>query len=117
MLDDLASKLGAFGDVVARLARELVARARNLTEQINAREADLRALVRRLAPPLLAVPGCATLGAATIPGETAGTYLFRSKDAYTGFTGTASTPSGAVTPAARCGSTVAAIALPTPTYT
>jgi hypothetical protein len=44
--------------VVARLARQLVARCRELTAQINALEVELRGLVRRLAPSLLAVPGC-----------------------------------------------------------
>ncbi|MFF4962928.1 transposase [Streptomyces sp. NPDC001222] len=46
----------------------------------------------RLAPSLLAVPGCGVLGAAVIIGETAGTARFKSKDAFAPFTGTAPIP-------------------------
>ena len=77
---------------MARLARQLLARCRELTAEINALEAELRPLVRRLAPALLAVPGCGVLGAAMILGETAGVGRFRSKDAYARFTGTAPIP-------------------------
>jgi transposase len=77
---------------VARLARQLLMRCRELTAEINAVEAELRPLVRRLAPRLLAVPGCGVLGAAMILGETAGAGRFRSKDAYARFTGTAPIP-------------------------
>ncbi|MGW2800553.1 transposase [Streptomyces sp. NPDC001269] len=55
-------------------------------------EARLRKLVERLAPSLLAVPGCGVLGAAVIIGETAGTARFKSKDAFAPFTGTAPIP-------------------------
>jgi transposase len=55
-------------------------------------EAELRPLVRQLAPTLLAVPGCGVLGAAMILGETAGVGRFRSKDACARFTGTAQIP-------------------------
>ena len=92
VLDELATKLGVFDGVVARLARELVERARQLTQQINALEAELRPLVRTLAPSLLAIPGCGVLSAAMILGETAGAHRFRSKDAYARFTGTAPIP-------------------------
>ena len=68
--------------MVARLARELLARCAQLTEQINALESELRKLVTRLAPRLLAVPGCGVLGAAMILGETDGAHRFHSKDAY-----------------------------------
>jgi transposase len=60
--------------------------------QIKALESGLRILVRRLAPSLLAVPGCGVLSAAMILGETAGAHRFRSKDAYARFTGTAPIP-------------------------
>jgi transposase len=71
--------------------------------EINALEAELRPLVRRLAPTLLAVPGCGVLGAAMILGETAGAGRFRSKDAYARFTGTARSRCGLATGVARCG--------------
>ncbi len=66
--------------------------ARWIQAEINALEAELRPLVRHLAPALLAVPGCGVLGAAMILGETAGVGRFRSKDAYARFTGTAPIP-------------------------
>jgi transposase len=92
VLDELADTLDAFDGIVARLARELVDRARQLTVQINSLEAELRPLVRALAPSLLAIPGCGILGAAMILGETAGAHRFRSKDACARFTGTAPIP-------------------------
>jgi hypothetical protein len=52
VLTDLAAALDAFDGVVGRLAHELVDRARQLTEQINALEAELRPIVRKLAPSL-----------------------------------------------------------------
>lgn len=78
--------------VVARLARELVHRCSELTEQINTLEIELRTLVRAQAPTLLALPGLGVLGAAMILGETAGVHRFRSKDAYARFNGTAPVP-------------------------
>lgn len=92
VLTELAIALEQHHGVVARLARELVERARLLTEQINALETELRPLVRHLAPSLLTIPGCGILGAAMILGETAGVDRFRNKDAYARFTGTAPIP-------------------------
>lgn len=92
VMDELAVKLEEFDGMVARLARELVTEAHRLTERINSLEAELRPLVRALAPTLLAVPGCGILGAAMILGETAGAHRFRNKDAYARFTGTAPIP-------------------------
>jgi transposase len=92
VMDDLLARLDGVEGVVARLAREQLHRCRALTEQINALEGELRALVRILAPSLLALPGCGVLSAAVILGETAGVHRFRSKDAYARFTGTAPIP-------------------------
>jgi transposase len=92
VIDELTARLAGVDGTVARLARQLLARCRDLTREINALEAELRSLVRRLAPALLAVPGCGVLGAAMILGETAGVHRFRSKDAYARFTGTAPIP-------------------------
>ena len=72
VIDELAARLAGMEGTVARLARRLLARCRELTTEINALEAELRPLVRHLAPALLAVPGCGVLGAAMILGETAG---------------------------------------------
>ncbi|MGK8486815.1 IS110 family transposase [Nocardia asiatica] len=92
VIDDLAQRLTAFDGLVARIARDMTAQCRALTEQINNLERQLRDRVRVLAPTLLAVPGCGVLSAAVIVGETAGAQRFRSKDAYARFTGTAPIP-------------------------
>ena len=60
--------------------------------QINALSRELRDLVKRLAPTVLAIPGCGVLSAAMILGQTAGVHRFRSHDAYARFTGTAPIP-------------------------
>ena len=57
VIDDLTAQLAGMDGMVARLARQLLARCRELTAEINALEAELRPLVYRLAPTLLAVPG------------------------------------------------------------
>ncbi|MDD7942915.1 transposase [Actinomycetospora lutea] len=92
VLDRLEAQLADDHRLVARLARDHIGRCRELTRQINALEVELRPLVHRLAPTLLAVPGCGVLGAAMILGETAGAHRFRSRDAYARFTGTAPIP-------------------------
>jgi transposase len=92
VIQELAARLAGVEGTVARLARQLLTRCRDLTVEINALKAELRPLVRRLAPTLLAVPGCGVRGAAMILGETAGARRFRSKDAYARFTGTAPIP-------------------------
>jgi transposase len=92
VIDELAGRLEGADGTVARLARQLLARCRDLTAEINQLEAELAVLVRQLAPSLLAIPGCGVLSAAVIVGETAGAHRFRSKDAYARFTGTAPIP-------------------------
>jgi transposase len=92
VMDQLDQQLTGLDGVVARLARQLLSRCRELTGQINALESELRTLVKTLAPTLLAVPGCGVLSTAMILGETAGAHRFRSKDAYARFTGTAPIP-------------------------
>lgn len=92
VIDRLCGRLRAFDGVVARLARELLARCRELTGQINALEREIGGLVRRLAPALLEIPGCGVLSAAAILGETAGASRFRSAAAYARFNGTAPIP-------------------------
>src|SRR5215207_719917 len=89
---EVTVELDRFDGLVARLARNLLARCDELNHQINALEAELRALVRGIAPTLLAIPGCGVLTAAVIIGETAGVHRFRDKDAFARFTGTAPVP-------------------------
>lgn len=78
--------------LVARLARELVARLRFLNAEINALADEITALVEKLAPSLIAICGCGPLTAAKILGETAGVTRFRSNDAYARHNGTAPLP-------------------------
>lgn len=92
VLDSLEANLVARRGVVAEIALDLVQDCRRLTLRINAMEAQLRHLVRELAPNLLAVPGCGVLSAAMILGETAGATRFKSKDAFARFNGTAPIP-------------------------
>jgi len=89
---ELLVELDRFDCMVARLARNLLDRCDELNHQINALEAELRKLVRALAPSLLDIPGCGVLSAAVIIGETAGVHRFRNKDAFARFTGTAPVP-------------------------
>lgn len=78
--------------VVVRLARELLHRCAEVTDQIVRVERDIEQRVEPLAPALLAITGCGHLTAAKIVGETAGVDRFHSKDAYARYTGTAPLP-------------------------
>lgn len=91
-LDELASRLEPMGGTVARIARDLVGRVRELTEQANALQREILALVRSLAPTLLKVTGVAELTAAKIVGEVADIRRFRSKEAFARHNGTAPLP-------------------------
>lgn len=91
-LDALAVGLAGAEGTVARIARELVARARALTAEVNALEREIAQSVCGLAPTLLALPGVGALTAAKIVAETADVRRFRSKDAYARHNGTAPLP-------------------------
>ncbi len=91
-LAQVEERLRSFEGVVAVLARELVADIVELTTRIDRIEAELRIVVTRLAPTLLAIPGCGALTAAKIVGEVAGVDRFRSKDAFARHNGTAPIP-------------------------
>jgi transposase len=92
VLDELDARLASMGGTVARIARELVARTRDLTVRANELEREITGVVRRLAPTLLALGGCGALSAAKIVGETAGADRFRSKEAFARWNGTAPIP-------------------------
>jgi len=81
-LDEVQARLQQQTGVVARLARDLAHRCAELTAVINALEKEIAQLVEKLAPALLALPGCGPLTAAKIIGETAGVDRFKSRDAY-----------------------------------
>lgn len=78
--------------VVADLARLEVARIREITRQAQQLERDIASRVRRIAPSLLALPGCGALTAAKLVGEAADITRFHSPDAYAMFSGTAPIP-------------------------
>jgi transposase len=78
--------------IVARLARQLLARCQELTTIIRELESEITALISSLAPALLEIPGCGALTAAKILGETAGITRFKSKSAYARHNGTAPLP-------------------------
>jgi transposase len=71
---DLADRPGT----VARIARELVVRIRDLTQAINGLQREIARLVADLAPSLLALAGCGSLTAAKLVGEAAGIGRFHS---------------------------------------
>ncbi len=91
-LDAAATRLGHLQGPVARIASDLVVRVRELTVAAKALEREILALVARLAPALLSVPGCGGLTAAKLVAETADVRRFRSKDAFARHNGTAPLP-------------------------
>lgn len=92
VLDDLDRRLAPVEGTVAAIARELVTRCRELTARAAELEREIRTIVRRLAPTLLAMAGCGVLSAAKIVGETAGSGRFRSRAAFARWNGTAPIP-------------------------
>jgi transposase len=78
--------------LVARLAAELVADIRALTERIRALEREITDRVRPVAPALLALVGCGALTAAKIVGETANPARFRSEACFAMHAGAAPIP-------------------------
>lgn len=91
-LERLATRLEGVDGTVARLARTLTERCRQLTIEILQLEHEIAALTEKLAPSLLAICGCGPLTAAKILGETAGIERFKSSDAYARHNGTAPLP-------------------------
>jgi transposase len=78
--------------VQVRIARELTARCRTLTTEINALERELTTLTAELAPELLALPGCGALTAASLVGETASALRFESEARFAMHAGVAPVP-------------------------
>jgi transposase len=91
-LQAIIGRLASADDIVARLARDLVERCRQLSIEIAAVDKELQVLVGPLAPALLDLCGCATITAAKIVGETADIRRFRSRHAYARHNGTAPLP-------------------------
>jgi transposase len=92
VLAALEARLADEAGTVARIARELVVRIRELTATINDLEREIGRLVADLAPSLLALTGCGSLTAAKLVGETAGVGRFRSSAAFARHNGSAPLP-------------------------
>ncbi len=92
VLAALETRLTAAPGTVARIARELVVRIRELTTTINDLEREIARLVAGMAPSLLALTGCGPLTAAKLIGETAGVGRFRSRAAFARHNGSAPLP-------------------------
>lgn len=88
----LETALAGRTEPVARFARDLLARIRELTAAIRALAREIESLVRSRSVTLLALPGCGPLTAAKIVGETAGIGRFRSKEAFARHNGSAPVP-------------------------
>ena len=92
VLDALELQLAASDTLVARIARELVHRCRELTQRISDLASEITAQVTVDAPSLLELPGCGGLTAAKLIGETAGIDRFLSRAAFAMHNGTAPVP-------------------------
>jgi transposase len=92
VLDRLAADLADAPGTVARIARDLVLRIRELTRSIEELAREIGRLVADLAPELLGLAGCGPLTAAKLVGETAGIGRFRSSAAFARHNGTAPLP-------------------------
>jgi len=92
VLDRLEAELASRTEPVARFARDLLARIRELTAAVDALEREIRVLARQVAPSLLALTGCGHLTAAKLVGQTAGITRFRSRAAFARHNGTAPVP-------------------------
>jgi transposase len=91
-LDATAARLEGLEGTVAWIARELVAKIRELCVAANELERRIVEQVSGLAPTLLALAGVGALTAAKIVAETADVRRFRSKDAFARHNGTAPLP-------------------------
>jgi len=92
VLDRLAAELADRTEPVARFARDLLIRIRELTAAVDALEREIRVLASQVAPSLLALTGCGHLTAAKLVGQTAGITRFRSRAAFARHNGTAPVP-------------------------
>jgi len=92
VVDRLVEQLADLEGTIAEIVREQLARVRELNQRALELERQITQLVIRLAPSLLAIPGCGALTAAKIVGESAGIERFHSKAAYARWNGTAPQP-------------------------
>jgi transposase len=88
----LLSWLTSLSGTVAEIALDELRDTIDLTVRVNALEKRIAALVRQVAPALVAMPGCAELTAAKIVGEVAGVSRFKSEAAFARNAGVAPVP-------------------------
>jgi transposase len=91
-LDATSARLEGIGGTVAWVARDLVARIRELTVAANELERRIASMVAELAPTLVHLAGVGSLTAAKIVAEVADVRRFRSKDCFARHNGTAPLP-------------------------
>lgn len=91
-LDEIERRLDRHDGMVAELARREVGRIREITREANQLQRDIDTATARIAPSLVALPGCGALTAAKLVGEAADIGRFRNRDAYAMFAGTAPIP-------------------------
>ena len=92
-LDRLEAALRALPESTrCRIALDELARCRELTVAVRGFEREIRELTKALIPELLAFPGCSTIGAAHLVGETAGVSRFGRECAFAMHVGTAPLP-------------------------
>jgi transposase len=92
VLAALERRLTELRGTVARIARELVGRIRELTQAIVELEREIARMIGQLAPSLLGLPGCGSLTAAKLVGETAGIGRFSSRAKFARHNGCAPLP-------------------------
>ena len=86
------SRPDRLGQVLARLAAELLTDIRAATVRINALEREINTLARQAAPRLMTLPGAGGLTTAKIVGETANITRFRSEACFAMHAGVAPIP-------------------------
>jgi len=92
VLTRLSALCAAHQGVVAEIAAELIERVRDTTRRVKELERRIDAVVKGLAPQLLALRGCGSLTAAKIIGETAGVRRFGTPARFARFNGTVPIP-------------------------
>ena len=92
VLDRLEDQLAPLSGTVARIARGLVCRIRELTAAIDTLEREIKRLAEQIAPSLLELKGCGGLSAAKLVGETAGIGRFRTAARFARYNGSAPIP-------------------------
>ena len=92
-LDRLRSVLEGLPETIRRrIALSELSRIRELTVEIHELEREIRGLMRRLAPDLMAIPGCSAILAAHLVGQTAGFSRFSGEAAFAMHVGCAPLP-------------------------